>query len=157
MKLKQNIFLIVLSLVSIGFYSGHVFGDDHKHDDHEEEEAPKNVGPNKGIVSFDEREGFVLSKEATKNFKIEYATHQSASPWSLPKTALVMTRDDVSVFRSRKGKLLRVDVKVVTRTQTHAQITSKDLSAGDQVVIQGAGFLRVAELDATSGESGHHH
>ena len=119
------------------------------------------MGPNKGIVSFDEREGFVLSKEAFQNFKIEYATLQGTSPWSVPKATLVLTRDDVSVFRHRNGKLLRVDVKVTSKNHTKnhsdAQIASKDLIAGDQVVVKGAPFLRVAELDVTSGESGHHH
>jgi len=135
--------------------------DAHSHEasemGHEEEGEAKNVGPNKGIISYDEHDGFVLSSGASKNFKIEYLTLQNSAPWILPKSALVTTREDRSVYRNRGGKLLRVDVTLVSRTKDHAQVKSEDLQPGDQIVIRGAEFLRVAELDITSGESGHHH
>lgn len=140
---------------------GHAEEDSHSHNEaekgHEEEGESKNVGPNKGIISYDEHDGFVLSPEAFKNFKVEYLTLQNAAPWSLPKAALVTTQEDRSVYRNRDGKLLRVDVSVVSKTKEHAQIKSDDLRPGDQIVVRGAEFLRVAELDVTSGESGHHH
>lgn len=130
--------------------------DDHK-DDHEEEAAGANVGPDKGITSYDEHSGFTLSKEATKNFEIQTARLGGASPWPLPRTGLVVTGEDKSVFRMRKERFLRVDVEVLKKDKSQVTLRSKDLAPGDEVVVKGAGFLRVAEIDATSGESGHHH
>ncbi len=127
------------------------------HDEHEEEGAGANVGPDKGITSFDEHSGFTLTKEATKNFEIQTARLGSASPWTLPHTALVVTGEDKSVFRMRKERFLRVDVEVLKKDKNQITLRSKNLSLGDEIVVKGAGFLRVAEIDATSGESGHHH
>lgn len=171
------VFLIPISFGFAGYDHNHDEGekdhasakteghDDHKNDhkdEHEEEAASANVGPDKGLTSFDEHSGFTLSKEATKNFEIQTARLGNASPWTLPRAALVVTGEDKSVFRVRKERFLRVDVEILKKSKSQVTLRAKDLAPkglapGDEVVVSGAGFLRVAEIDATSGESGHHH
>lgn len=137
-------------------------GGRDEHDDHDQhgehgEEAPANVGPGKGMTSFDEHEGFSLSPEATKTFGIETQKLQGGGAWQVPVSTLVNVGAEKSVFRLRDGKYKRVIVSSAKPEQARMRIESRELKSGDQVVVKGGGFLRVAELDATSGESGHHH
>jgi hypothetical protein len=97
-----------------------------------------------------------LNRITGANFKIESMKLQGQGPWSVPKSALIKTRDEVAVFRMRDGKYLRVSVSV-TGKAPNQQIKGKDLKTGDEIVSKGGGFLRVAEIDVTSGEVGHHH
>ena len=128
----------------------------HDHEQGEEEEA-KNVGPEKGITSYDEENGFTLSKEASKHFSLETMVLNASISWTVPTSALLLTGEDKSVYRVRKGSFKRIDVKIVHKNKTQAVIRSGELTSGDQVVTKGVGFLRLGELDVTSGESGHHH
>lgn len=141
-------------------------GDEHKdedhgesHDDHghEKKSESANVGPDKGMLSFSEKEGFKLSPEATRTFGIRSEAVKSGARVSVPASALVRTNGEVFVYRLRVGNYKRVAVRIENRAGASVQLASKGLSEGDQVVTQGGAFLRVAELDATSGESGHHH
>lgn len=127
----------------------------HGHGEEGEEEGGKNVGPNKGVTTFDERLGFTLSEEAKKSFGLKTISLSGSGPWSVPLQALVRTGAGKSVYRVRDGRFKAVEVRVTANNQTLIQ--SKDLTSGDSVVTQGAGFVRIAEVDVTSGESGHHH
>ena len=134
-------------------------GQDHAEEHHEEvaEEGSINVGPDKGVISFDEHDGFVLSKEALANFEIKSVILKGKEPWSLPTASLLLTGDEKNMYRLRENAFKRIDIQIVRKEPSVVQIKSKDLQAGDSIVIQGVGFLRVAELDVTSGESGHGH
>ena len=132
-------------------------GEEGGHAEHGEEEAPKNVGPNKGITSYDEKKGFVLSAEATKNFRIESLRIDGSGPWSVPPRTLVITGEEKSVYRFRDGFLKRIRIEVQKKTKESISIVTSQLKSGDAVIVSGAGFLRIAEVDLTSGESGHHH
>jgi hypothetical protein len=130
---------------------------ENKHESEERSEA-KNIGPNKGITSFSEEKGFTLSKEATKTFAIETMPITGPNEWTLPKEALVFSGEKTSVYRVHEGYYKIIDVKVVKK-QKSGEITfrSDHLLSGDMIVVKGSGFLRVAEIDATSGEVGHSH
>lgn len=136
---------------------------DHKHAEGEkkdhggDEEEAKNVGPEKGVTSFDEEAGFKISQEATKTFSIEKLSLNGSGPWTVPVSAILFTSEDKSVYRVRKDFFKRVDVQILRKDKNSAVIQSSDLASGDTLVTKGASSLRVAELDVTSGESGHSH
>ncbi len=146
--------------------------DNHKddEDDHEKSKNPthtsdksneagenKNVGPNKGITIFDEEKGFVLSDEAKKTFSLQTQNLTGSSPWSLPKSALLFTGEEKSVYRLRDGFFKKIDVEVIKKDKDRMIVKSENLKKGDSIVIQGVGFIRIAEVDATSEESSHGH
>lgn len=131
--------------------------EEHAEGGHESEEAPQNVGPDKGILTFSEKDGFTLSREAIRNFGIQTLTLGSGTSWNVAKSALLYSGDQVSVFRVRGGAYLRVPVRVEAKESTQVKISSRKLKEGDLIVNQGVAYLRIAELDVTSGESGHHH
>ncbi|MBS1960191.1 MAG: hypothetical protein JST80_12010 [Bdellovibrionales bacterium] len=121
-----------------------------------DEGAPLKIG--KGIVSFDEHDGFELSAEARARFKIATAKLAGNGPWSISKRALVYTLDEVRVYVQKNGKIKSEDVRVVSKGKDTATIKAEHLSNGDEVVVSGAGYLRVAEMDASNGEDeGHGH
>ena len=142
-------------------------GHDHKkegassgHSDSHGEEAEaeaKNVGPEKGITSFDEETGFKMSAEALKTFSVEKIALNGAGPWTVPSSSLLITNEGKSVYRVRNETFKRIDVVVLSKNKTQAVIQSDELGAGDGLVTKGAGDIRVAEVDVTSGESGHSH
>lgn len=129
--------------------------------DHEEkagaEEPPKNVGPGKGVVSYSEKEGFQLSPEATKKFGLTYVNVKGTSPWEINTSAIIQTGADTSVYRNKNGIIKRIDISIVKKGKEKSLVSSKEIQSGDQIIVTGVSFLRTAELDLTSGESGHHH
>lgn len=184
MKLKIVCLAIVLSVFGFKTYSlgddhekhgedNHVEGeekhDDHKkkeeahdepgddHDEKEAEEVPENVGPTKGVVSYSEKEGFKLSVEATKLFGITFSTLSGPSPWEIPNSAIVYVGDDKSIYKLNNGALKRLDVTIVRKNKGTSTITASKLVSGDQILIKGTNFVRTAEIDLTSGDSGHGH
>ena len=141
-------------------------GHDHKkegannsgHGDfHGEEAEAKNVGPEKGITSFDEDTGFKMSAEALKTFSVEKIALNGTGPWTVPSSSLLITNEDKSVYRVRNEIFKRIDIIVVSKNNSQAVIRSEELHAGDSLVTKGVGDIRVAEVDVTSGENGHSH
>lgn len=140
-------------------------GHDHKKegaskehgDSHGEEAEAKNVGPEKGITSFDEEAGFKMSAEALKTFSVEKISLKGSGPWTVPTSALLITNEDKSVYRFRDETFKRIDVTVLKKDKSEAVIQSNGLGEGDSLVTKGVGDIRVAEVDVTSGESGHSH
>lgn len=143
----------------------------HQHDDHKEEagahahgghghdESEENpqVGPNKGILQASEKDGIKLSPEAEKNFEIS-RVKLSSSSMEIPKRAIVTAVAEVNVFRYRNGFYKRIDFKEVSRNGDRVSISSSELKSGDEIVVQGLGFLRIAEIAAFGGApEGHSH
>ena len=128
----------------------------HAHGGHEEEENPQ-VGPNKGILAADEKLGFKLGVEAEKNFEISRLKVVQGVV-ELPKKAIVTAGTEVNVYRFREGFYKRIDFDTVSKNSEKITIRSEDLKAGDEVVINGMGFIRIAELAAFGGApEGHSH
>jgi len=119
--------------------------DSHGHG-HEENER---IGEGKGIVEYNEKEGFRLSPEATKNFSLKTQTLLGKGPWTLPLSAVLYSGEEVNLYRLREGHVKRIDFKIQRKNKESLVVSSSDLSAGDQVAIDGVGFLRIAELAAT--------
>ncbi len=130
--------------------------DEHG-DEHEENENSK-VGPDKGITSASAEEGFSLSPEALKNFDVQTIKIDKASPWNIPASAVVNSLEEVNIYRIRDGHIKRIDFEIVTSDKRFMKINSHDLKNGDSVIINGVGFVRIAELVAYGGGSeGHSH
>ena len=132
-------------------------GEHADHDEHGEHEEGAQVGPNKGILEASESEGIKLSPEAEKNFELS-RIKVSGNTVEIPKIAVVTAVAEVNVFRYRNGFYKRIDFAQVGRSSASVTIQSKDLKPGDEIVIQGLGFLRLAEIAAFGGApEGHSH
>lgn len=132
-------------------------GDDHGHAHGEEEEQSASVGPDKGIVEANDESGFKLSPEAFKNFELKFV-NVSSGTLTLPRSAIVLAGEETNLFRMRKDFFKRIDFKIVRQSEKEIVVQSKDLSPGDQIVVAGLGFLRIAELAAFGGVAhGHSH
>lgn len=138
--------------------------EDHKSRDKNEEAHAENeeessqVGPNKGITEVSEENGLKLSPEAEKNFEIEKVAVNKDAQVSIHTDSIVTAGVEVNVFRYRNGFYKRIDFTKTAQTNHQITITSKDLAAGDFVVTQGLGFLRIAEIAAFGGApEGHSH
>lgn len=130
---------------------------DHEHEEeHEEENA--SIGPDKGIVESDEEKGFKLSSEAIKNFGLSYQKLSSVGPWTVPRSAILFSGEEINIYRMRNGYFKRIDFTEIAKDSSSLKIRSDELKEGDEVVTKGIGFLRAAEIVA-SGDApeGHHH
>lgn len=143
---------------------GHAHGAEES--DHEEEgghghghgESGSNVGPEKGILEASEDSGIRLSPQALKNFEIQTTRLSGAGPWTLPSTARLLTGEEANLYRLRNGFFKRIDFNLLKKTPEQITVSSKALKAGDEVVINGIGFLRISELAAFGGApEGHSH
>lgn len=131
-------------------------GDHKDSGDHEEENSK--IGPDKGILESHEESGFKLSPEALKNFEIKTQKLSSQGPWELPLSARLLSQEEINLFRVREGFFKRIDFSLLSKTQSVMKITSSELKEGDEVVVNGIGFLRIAEITAFGGApEGHSH
>ncbi|UYL07365.1 hypothetical protein B9G69_009935 [Bdellovibrio sp. SKB1291214] len=103
-------------------------------------------------------EGFKLSAEAVKNFGITTLRLVKSGPWTVPTSAVLYSAEEVNLYRLRNGFFKRIDFTTEKRSPAELLVRSKDLKDHDEVVVQGVGFLRTAELMATGGApEGHSH
>jgi hypothetical protein len=131
---------------------------DKSHDEHGEhsEENPQ-VGKDKGILEASENEGIKLSPEAEENFQIS-RIKITDKLIKLPMRAVVTTLSERNIFRYRSGFYKRIDFVEISRNFEDVTIRSDDLKPGDELVTQGLGFLRTAEIAAFGGApEGHSH
>lgn len=116
-------------------------GHDHENEHGSEAEENSAIGPDKGILEHG-KNGFKLSPEAVANFGI--TTAKAQGPSQIPPAAIVKVKDEKFVYRFSEGwvKKLHLD----------------DVAAGDDLIITGNGFVRIAEVVATEGMAeGHSH
>lgn len=129
---------------------------DHKHG--EEEEEGGSVGPEKGIIEASERTGFKLSPEALKNFELKFKKLSGDGPWALPQNAVVHSGEERNLYRLRAGFFKRIDFETNRKSNAEIFVDSDDMREGDEIVVDGLGFLRIAELAAFGGVAhGHSH
>lgn len=131
--------------------------DEHGHsDDHGGEEENGAIGPDKGITAKSAN-GFKLSQEAIKSFALKTEPLNSETV-ETSEGSLVTIKDFKGVYRVRDQWIKRVPVKVLSKKNNRLTIEVSERAAGDQIVTQGAGFLRGAELVVEEGVShGHSH
>jgi 5-methylthioribose kinase len=133
----------------------HASGTEHEHE--HEEENPQ-VGPEKGIQEASEEKGIRLSSKAELNFEIKKIKYDGQVICQIPKSAIVSAGIEVNVYRFRDGFYKRIDFKEIKRDKTNITISSAELKKGDEIVTNGTGFLRIAEIAAFGGApEGHSH
>lgn len=118
-------------------HSEHEEHDEHGDDGHGETSG--GVGPNNAVTAADEHDGIKLSPKAIEVIGLKTAAYDG----QVPASALVFYQNNSGVYRLKEDWFKLVPVS--------------NLGVGDQIVIQGTGLLRVADLDAFSGEVGHGH
>ena len=127
----------------------------------DEDEAPSSVGPRKAITALSEKEGFQLSEKAQRRLNLRFLTLAQSAPYRVPAQALVYSQFELGVYRLRQGWFKFVHVEKTSSPQpsdVSLSILSSELQAGDQIVIQGTGLVRAADLEAFGGhEGGHDH
>jgi len=142
---------------------GHGEGkDEHGHTNeeggHGEEEAAANVGPDKGILEANDKDGFKLSPEALKNFEIQTINLSGSGPWTVPMSARLLAGEETNLYRFREDYYKRIDFKTIKKMNGQLMVSSAELKPGDKLVTNGIGFLRIAELAAFGGApEGHSH
>jgi hypothetical protein len=137
--------------------SGEEKHEEHGDHDEHEEENPQ-VGEGKGITAASPEDGIKLSPQATKNFEIVTVKIQNLNSISLSKKAIVTAGEEVNIFRLRDGFYKRIDFITLKKESGQVVIKSKDLKQSDEIVVQGTGFLRIAEIAAFGGApEGHSH
>lgn len=134
--------ILILSLfLSVGSVQGE-----------EEAKATKDrIGPGKAVTSASEKEGFKLSEKAkwNLNLSVESVAGQTVT---VPKKSLVSFLDFLAVYRLRDGWYRSIEVEP-TIEGDYATFSSKEFRAGDQVVVENSGLLRVVELDVFGPEA----
>lgn len=131
--------------------------DDHKDGDDHGHGGGKAMGEGKAIVEVDEVKGFKLSKEAIKTLKLKLKTVEG-STFGIGKKTLVASKDMKGVYRFRAGFFKLLPAKIIKEEANGYKVEVKGVDFGDQVVINGVGLLRVADVYSTDkSEYGHGH
>ena len=125
-------------------------GDEHK-DEHKDEhgEAHDDHGKEAKL------DGFKLNVKALKTFEIKTIKFVPQKTL-ISKSAIYKGLNEINLYRLRDGLFKRIDFKTVSQDKNEYLIASVDLKAGDEVVINGIGFLRMAEIAASGGLSDSH-
>jgi hypothetical protein len=122
--------------------------DDHgkqneheEHDDHQEKNASK--------------DGFSLNEKSIKTFDLKFIKYIGPNT-IIPQTAIYKGLNEVNLYRKRNGLFKRIDFKTLKIDKNSISVSSSDLIQGDQIVVAGVGFLRMAEIAASGGLSDSH-
>lgn len=104
------------------------------------------VREGKAVFEISEKLGFKLKEKARQNIGLETKKIANVAALEIPASAIVNRQDRTAVYRLRDGwfKLIVLDSNKSAR--------GADLKNGDELVVNGAGLLRVAEMDAFGGE-----
>lgn len=122
--------------------------DDHsKHNEHEEHDDHQESKANK--------DGFSLSEKSIKTFDLKFIKYTGPNTF-IPQTAIYKGLNEVNLYRKRNGLFKRIDFKALKNDKNSICVSSNDLIQGDQVVVSGVGFLRMAEIAASGGLSDSH-
>lgn len=131
-------------------------GEEHK--DHAHDEDQHEHHDDHGKKEVHNEEDFQISPQAEKNFEIKRIKVVDLKAQSVPKAAIVTTGTEVNLYRYRKARYKRIDFETLRKSGSTLIIKSKDLAIGDEIVIQGMGLLRIAEIAAFGGApEGHSH
>lgn len=124
--------------ISIVFLTSFVHGQ-------EETMTKDRIGLGKAVMSASEREGFKLSEMANRNLNISLEEVNGENV-IVPKSSLVSYLDFLAVYRLRNGWYRSIEVEPSYK-DGNASFSSKEFKAGDKVVVENGGLLRVVELD----------
>lgn len=130
---------------------------DDNHSDHDDHGGGKSIGQGKAILEIDEVKGFRLSKEAIKTLKLKLNT-VAGSSFKITKKTLVASKDKQGVYRFRSGYFKFLSAEIIKEYSDGYGVEVKGVEFGDQIVVDGVGLLRVADVYSTDkSEYGHSH
>ncbi len=136
---RSQVFLVVAVLL-IAFVAKNKFRHEQKKDQL------------KAVLETSKEYGFRLSEIAVKTIGVNSIQVPEGSSVKIPESALVYSLDQIGVYRLRNQWFKFVNVKVLNQAD-ESLISSKELvSHTDQIVINGSGLLRAAEMEAFGGE-----
>jgi hypothetical protein len=98
-----------------------------------------------------------ISDKAKSHLKVQFIAVSGKSPWTLPRMALVQVKDRSGIYKKHDETLEFVEIQVVKSDKEKVTFTTKDLHAGDEVVVQGTQFIRIIESELNSEPAGHGH
>ena len=101
----------------------------------------------KAVYEISPEKGMKLTDKALKNIEVKTASIATPYEATVPLESLVRSQDQVGVYRVREDWFKLIKVQVIEENSQEAQI-SGDFQQGDSLVTEGAGLLRVSELDA---------
>jgi hypothetical protein len=104
-----------------------------------------------GAAKLLEDGDFSLSPAAEKRLGIEWLTLQEEKQWKVPLESIVKIKFTKAVYRKFEGRITLVILESIKAEGKHATISSADLQAGDEIAVKGTKFLRLAEVDISSG------
>lgn len=105
----------------------------------------------KAIIDSSKENGIRLSLEAKKNIGVKTFILNSSGSHQIPKASLVYTKDKTGVYRFKNDWYKFIEVKVLVQNTNSFQIFSSELLNKDEIVSEGAGLLRVSEMEAFAG------
>ena len=117
----------------------------------EEDTSSVRVGPDKAVTEFNTENGFILSKKAYEILEIKMQKLSGESSYIVERNGIVYYQDKIGIYRLRNERFKLVPITILQKKGDQITISSKDLNEGDQIAIQGAGLLRVTELDISAG------
>lgn len=165
-----KILFFSLCLLSIGIQAKDDHGHDHEkehkekpkskssHDDHKDEHKDdKKEAHADHDDDHDEHgsDGFKLTAKAVKNFALTYVDYKAPGT-TISSKAIFRSLSEVNIYRVRAGLYKRIDFKTLEKNKDTWKVNSPDLMPGDQIVVSGIGFLRIAEIAASGGLSDSH-
>ena len=143
-------FVLFCKALSIGWAETEENESQAKKDKSEKQE-PIGVGPQKGVLEANDKDGFTLSDQAFRTLGVQSKMIQSKQTHILPPKSLVYFQNEVGVYRLRKGWFKLIEGEVLNRSSSQVLFKSTGLIPGDQVVIEGAPLLRLTDLTIWSG------
>ena len=119
--------------------------------DEDDEAKERSANPNAAIQAFCD-EGIKLSEKAEKTIGLKTEAAKGNGPiFEVPLKSLVYHQSEIGIYRQREEWFKLIDVEVLSKTGSTVKVKSAELKSDDQIVIDGAAFLRVAEISAKSG------
>lgn len=90
--------------------------------------------------------GFAISPEAMKTFQVQNLILKGSEPWSIPASALVLSRQEKIIYLFKNGFFQKIPVNIIGRFKSTATIESPDLKNGMEIAVMGVEFLRITDV-----------
>lgn len=117
-----------------------------------EEAGRPRVGPGMAVLAANEKDGMQFSEAAVRRLGLTFLKATAAEAQLVPLKSVVFFRDEAGVYRVRGGWFKLVEVEVVAKSPREARVRTSEFKPGDRIVVEGAPYLRAAELEILGAE-----
>lgn len=143
---KRRAFLAAIVTGCLLSMAGSIIGEEA------EEAGGARVGPDMAVLAANEKDGMRLSEAAIRRLGLSFLSVKAAEVQTVPVKSLVFFRDEAGVYRVRGGWFKLIEVEVVAKSPREVRIRASGFKPGDRIVVEGAPYLRAAELDIIGAE-----